>query len=111
MTLSLLLRRRDAQSGACLLQSGPCPTGTPRGGILWTKTFRLAGRQEGRLSDNATQVSGPESDSAGSLFPPQLEGIAWLEKSPLASASLVFPFPHWQDPGQAGRLASSQHHS
>lgn len=108
--LSAPSRRRDAQSGACLLQSGPCPTGTPRGEVLWTKTFRLAGRQEGRLSDNATQVSGPESDSAGSLFPPQLEGIAWLEKSPLASASLVFSLSALAGSGQAGRLAS-QHHS
>lgn len=44
------------------------------GGSLWTKTFRLAGRQEGRLRDNAVQVSGPGSDSAGSLFPAAVGG-------------------------------------
>ena len=53
----------------------------------------------------------PEVTAQGRSSRPQLEGIAWLEKSPLASSSLVFPFPHWQDPGQAGQLASSHHHS
>lgn len=70
------LRRRDARgvSAAVLTLSHWYA-------LRWDsvdKTFRLAGRQEGRSSDNATQAS--DLKVMQTLFPPQLEGIAWLEK-------------------------------
>lgn len=63
------------------------------------KTFRTGWASEGQFPDTPPALT--QSDSAGSLFPPQLR-IAY-RKSPLASAFLVLSFPHWQDPGQAGR--------
>ena len=73
MTLCVL-RRRDAQSGACLPQTRPCPIGAPLGGSLWTKTFDWPGLRRGVSVIMPPKVAGPGSGCAESLFLPAAEG-------------------------------------
>lgn len=74
------------------------------------KNFRLAGPEEGRLRDNAAQSRRARKwlrrvalpSRRGGRGPVGLRNLRW------PPPPLEFPFPHWQDPGQAGQW---QHHN
>lgn len=89
MTLAVLLRSRAAQSGACLLPTWPRPVGAPLPGSPAGKTFDWPGLGRGVSVVTPLRSQDPEVAAQGRpSCPPRVVGSPWLEKSPLALASL-----------------------